>query len=50
MLNVELFFYYIFEVDVFHEEDAGVGHVFAPEKFAHGFAGAPDFDLDLRSG
>jgi len=49
MLNVELLIYDVLEVDVFHEEDAGVGHIFAPEKFAHGFAGAPDFYFDLRS-
>ena len=31
----------IFEVDVFHDEDAGICHLLAPEEFAQGGAGTP---------
>ena len=31
----------IFEVDVLHDEDAGICHLLAPEEFAQGGAGTP---------
>ena len=43
--GVFLYSYDIFEIDVEQHVDAGIGHIFAPEELAEGFAGAPEGDL-----